>query len=85
MLLNVTPKMEAVGFSETFVTEYQIARRNISEDSSLRSPVQISKQPPGKGLSFFWKHGTAVTSSVGDNTNKDVERKQQSSKLLKTL
>lgn len=29
--------MEAADLSETFVTDYQIERRNISEDSSLRS------------------------------------------------
>jgi len=36
MSLNVTLKMEAAGFSETLVTDYQITRRNISEDSSIR-------------------------------------------------
>ena len=36
MSLNFTLKMEAADFSETFVTDYHIARRNISEDSSLR-------------------------------------------------
>jgi len=28
--------MEVAGFSETWVTDYQITRRNISEDSSIR-------------------------------------------------
>jgi len=28
--------MEAAGFSETLVTDHQITRRNISEDSSIR-------------------------------------------------
>jgi len=75
--------MEAADFPETFVTDYHIARRNISEDSSLRSPVRISKQPSGKSFSWFWKRGTALTTSIRNNATKVVERKQQSSKLLK--